>query len=352
MTTEHFKIEIFDRIEAIQSAWKQLDASASALIQSGELRYINYSFYQTYEWNEFLSHTYRYSLGHPQFVVVTCEGETKIILPLLVEKLKKRARFLSGRIAGILNAACPYTDPTAHEAMTALVQFLKDHYKGWKIRLLDMPRHSLLAETLIQQGASFSERASFHVPLSDFASYDDYIASLGKNIYKNIRKAYNHLTTDNKTFQLDVYDKHHLPSNQLLTKVWTLYFRRKLAWKHKRQSFLSEVMCRLRAWRQDTKVRQTKSMKLLQESQLYTLTIDGQLAAFMHVYLHEGHALMPKLAIDASYSRYSPGILLVLETLKQMMPQGVKDFDMCRGDERYKREVGGQMEPLASVPHL
>ena len=73
-------------------------------------------------------------------------------------------------------------------------------------------------------------------------------------------------------------------------------------------------------------------MFLLKESRLFVFTINGELTAFMHVYIHEGHALMSKLAIDMSYSRYSPGIIMLLESLKLLMEQGVADFDMCRGD--------------------
>lgn len=50
---------------------------------------------------------------------------------------------------------------------------------------------------------------------------------------------------------------------------------------------------------------------------------------------------MPRLAIDTSFSRYSPGILLILEATKLWMNEGIVDFDMCRGDERYKKEMGG-----------
>ena len=61
------------------------------------------------------------------------------------------------------------------------------------------------------------------------------------------------------------------------------------------------------------------------------------------------HLLMPRLAIDTSFGRYSPGILLILEAAKRWMAEGVVDFDMCRGDERYKKEMGGINEPLCRI---
>lgn len=69
----------------------------------------------------------------------------------------------------------------------------------------------------------------------------------------------------------------------------------------------------------------------------------------MIVYRHRKHLLMPKLAIDSSFSRYSPGILLILESSKKWIDEGIADFDMCRGDERYKKEMGGLNEPLCRI---
>ena len=39
----------------------------------------------------------------------------------------------------------------------------------------------------------------------------------------------------------------------------------------------------------------------------------------------------------------------ILEAAKRWMTEGVVDFDMCRGDERYKKEMGGINEPLCRI---
>ena len=92
--------------------------------------------------------------------------------------------------------------------------------------------------------------------------------------------------------------------------------------------------------------KQTKSILQLKESELYVLNIDEKIAAFMHTYVHNNHVIMPKLAIDTSLSRYSPGILLIQEAMKLFIERKIIDFDLCRGDERYKIEVGGINVPL------
>lgn len=93
----------------------------------------------------------------------------------------------------------------------------------------------------------------------------------------------------------------------------------------------------------------TASLRQLPCAELYVLEIDHQPASFLIVYRHRDHLLMPRLAIDTSFGRYSPGILLILEAAKRWMTEGVVDFDMCRGDERYKKEMGGINEPLCRI---
>lgn len=343
-------VNTYHSIEQLKSPWQQLDRVAAERIGSGSLSYMDYTFYQTFTWNCFLARSYRYSLRRMEFVTATEGTELLVILPLIIDPVSRSVKVMSGKIAGILNAVCPYRDERARKAMRAVIGYTEATYTGrWHRQFSDMPLHSLFIEDFMERGIACTQRESYHVPLDAFPTYDDYIASLGKNIYKNIRKAYNHLTTDGRQITLTVYDHDHQPSWRMLVKIWTLYYRRKLAWRNRQPSAWRNMVARLRARWQSWAGLHTKSMKQLHESRLYVLTIDGAVAAFMHVYLHEGHALMPKLAIDIGYSRYSPGILLVIETIRLLSAQGAVDFDMCRGDERYKKEVGGIVEMLARV---
>lgn len=193
------------------------------------------------------------------------------------------------------------------------------------------------------------ERTSFHVPLSQFASHEAYVASLPKNIYKNIRKAYNHLTTDGKTMELKVFDHDHQAPAHTLRHLWRFYFRRKMMWRSQKANALTHLTTTLKAIYEVKSGCATASLRQLPSAELYVLEIDHQPASFMIVYRHRDHLLMPRLAIDTSFGRYSPGILLILEAAKRWMTEGVVDFDMCRGDERYKKEMGGINEPLCRI---
>ena len=337
-------------IHTLKEDWRRLDGLAEVFIEKGEIHYMDYTFYQTYTWHSFIYDTYNHFFINTEYISVSYKGEVKLILPLMIDKLNKRLRFLTGRISGICNIVCPYKDSTAKELIHVALSYMKDTFKGgWLYKFRDIPIRSLLIEVLKEEGEKCWDKCSYHVPVEVFESYDAYLSSLGKNIYKNIRKAYNHLTTDGKTMSLQCYTSDNPPNRGLLRNLWSIYYRRMLAWDNHNDTLLRKILCKAKALKQTVTGRQTESMFRLKESELYVLTIDDKIAAFMHTYVHNQHVLMPKLAIDISFSRYSPGILLIQEAMKQYIKRGIKDFDMCRGDERYKIEVGGINEPLTGL---
>ena len=53
--------------------------------------------------------------------------------------------------------------------------------------------------------------------------------------------------------------------------------------------------------------------------------------------------LVPRLAINGNFSRYSPGIILINETVKYIKNEmnNVNVFDLSKGAEQYKFVMGG-----------
>lgn len=300
----------YNNLHDIEDSWRSLDQQAERL----SLGYIHYTYYQTYEWNEFLYHHTLRGLGAlttaMRYDLVRVGGRPFAILPMAVTR-----------------SSC----------------------QGMTLSLADVPCCSALARIMPTLSPDPIERTSFHVPLSQFASHEAYVASLPKNIYKNIRKAYNHLTTDGKTMELKVFDHAHQAPAHTLRHLWRFYFRRKMMWRSQKANALTHLTTTLKAIYEVKSGCATASLRQLPSAELYVLEIDHQPASFMIVYRHRDHLLMPRLAIDTSFGRYSPGILLILEAAKRWMTEGVVDFDMCRGDERYKKEMGGINEPLCRI---
>lgn len=342
------------RITEIRQEWETLDRMAV----ENRIKYAAYSFYQTYIWNRFLYEHIRGKMlkrltTRLVYILMRRDGKPFAILPLSVTRSSGKVRFPSCWVAGILNASIPYSPSGEAEyrrEINALREYLDDNFSGCHLSLADVPQHTLFAGLMKDMdGGDFTERTSYHVPLESFNNVDEYIGSLSKNIYKNIRKAYNHLKTDGRKMELKVYTRDNLPDNGYLYKLWRMYFIRKLAWNEKHTGVINMLVARIKAMLEVGGGCATQSLRKLEESRLYVLEIDSRPAAFMIVYAHQRHLLMPRLAIDIDFGRYSPGIIMLLEAVKLWLDEGFVDFDMCRGDERYKTDVGGVNEPLCRI---
>lgn len=226
--TDNITFRQYSNIHDIEDSWRSLDHQAARL----SLGYIHYTYYQTYEWNEFLYHHTLRGLGvlttTMRYDLVQVGGRPFAILPMAVTRSSKKIRIPSCRVGGVLNMVCPYPYEDHEEVMRAIAAHLRSSCQGMTLSLADVPCCTALARIMPSLMPDPIERTSFHVPLSQFASHDAYVASLPKNIYKNIRKAYNHLTTDGKTMELKVFDHDHQAPGRTLRHLWRFYFRRKM----------------------------------------------------------------------------------------------------------------------------
>lgn len=285
----------YNNLHDIEDSWRSLDQQAERL----SLGYIHYTYYQTYEWNEFLYHHTLRGLGAlttaMRYDLVRVGGRPFAILPMAVTRSSKKARIPSCRVGGVLNMVCPYPYEGHEEVMEAIAAHLQSSCQGMTLSLADVPCCTALARIMPTLSPNPIERTSFHVPLSQFASHEAYVASLPKNIYKNIRKAYNHLTTDGKTMELKVFDHDHQAPGRTLRHLWRFYFRRKMMWRSQKANALTHLTTTLKAIYEVKSGCATASLRQLPSAELYVLEIDHQPASFMIVYRHRDHLLMPRL---------------------------------------------------------
>lgn len=81
---------------------------------------------------------------------------------------------------------------------------------------------------------------------------------------------------------------------------------------------------------------------MLDNGIICALRIDGQIAAFFEGFKDEQSILIPRLAIDTDYDRYSPGLLLCTEAIRSCYKVGgIARFNLLRGTEKYKYDLGG-----------
>lgn len=194
----NISISQHSNIQNIKEQWLMLDKIA----ENQTSAYINYTYYQTYEWNNFLAHHSTDGLGKMttamRYDLVMVDDKPFAIIPFAVTRSSKKARIPSCRVGGVLNMVCPYTYEGNEDIMKAIADHLVESCKGMTLSLADVPCQTPFAKIMKLIDDNTIERTSFHVPLTQFATHEEYVSSLPKNIYKNIRKSYNHLTTDGK----------------------------------------------------------------------------------------------------------------------------------------------------------
>ena len=88
----------------------------------------------------------------------------------------------------------------------------------------------------------------------------------------------------------------------------------------------------------------TESLRHMHSSMSVMLFIDNELAAFMSGLKSPGESdyIIPRLSINGKYSFYSPGMLLVNETVRYLIEKtSNRNLDLSLGTENYKTQMGG-----------
>lgn len=162
--------------------------------------------------------------------------------------------------------------------------------------------------------------------------YDLYIAGLSKHQRQNIRTAYNRLETENYEFQLVQYDKKY----PLPRKIWN-----QCEHIYESRHGYTYTGGKIQLWWD--RITNPYHRILVQESSKLTFVLyhHNKVVAYMAGLCTNQTFYVPRLCINMEYYRYSPGIILVNETIRSLITQGIKTLDLMEGDEPYKLAMGG-----------
>ncbi len=163
--------------------------------------------------------------------------------------------------------------------------------------------------------------------------YEQYNASLPKHQRQNIRTAYNRLQADNISFDIQRYDIFNPISRSMWKQCEEIYERRHDF------SYVNFV----RLWYNRVSNPYHHILTKHSEHEIYVIKSNNIILAYMAGLYNEAQKTyyVPRLCINEKYSRYSPGIVLINETIKHLISQGTKVLDLMLGDERYKTTMGG-----------
>lgn len=166
--------------------------------------------------------------------------------------------------------------------------------------------------------------------------YEDYFHSLTKHQRQNIRTAYNKIEKGNIQISLKKFSG----VNEITTQVWrdcmSIYKQRRLSQGKIPNSILKRLYYRITSPLEQI-------MKRTDNNKLYVLYLNEIPVAFMAGLLNKEKTefLVPMLSCSADYLKFSTGIILINEVIKDLIGENVESIDLGRGDEQYKYFMGG-----------
>lgn len=317
---------------------------------------INYSrdnlcVYQTYEFNKMLYISRRTSINNiisnntKTIFIVGFDGDIPCcIAPLIINMNKQEVYLLGyGTNAGYLDFIY-----NKHIESFRIMELLKKCLKilpGYKFKFTDLNETSELFLILKNINVKINNMECYAIKLED--SYNVYYRGLSKSTRQNIRTIYNRLDTDNMNYCLTIYSKEKAMSLSTLRKLNKIYRKRHSEW-YKRESIKTRnILNELKQMKRDIIFQ---SIGKIPNTIVAVMYINNEPASFFIGYKYDNLIIIPRLAIDTQYSRYTPGGLLLIEYIKEIYKYNLEFIiDLCRGNEHYKSVYGGKVSLTHSI---
>lgn len=320
------EVKKFYRFSPIKSDWKKLyDANPDlSPYQSDWYAEIAFSYYLTYsvKWQ-----------AVPLFLEITEDDAPIMIIPLC-KKLFKNEYTMFGDEAGYGYIDFIYEKDIEEEKLEKCFEILCKELKGNKLSVNCIREESLICQLLMKK---YNPQPVICTYADLHNSYDEYLSSLTKHERHHIKNAYNRLENEKKVVSLKVYYKQPLPPEEL-SKIVELYAARRKSRYGRAGGNFNKLFFRYLSIC-------SVAMKKTDNFVHFILYIDNYPAAFYNGFLprENGAITIPRLAINIEYGRFSPGILLLNESIKKILELGIANkIDFMKGQERYKYEMGGK----------
>ncbi len=291
--------------------------------------------YQDYKLNRIICDNYYYftikELELPVFYLFEEDGLPLCIAPMCKRPLDSISMVSFGKAPTIPIKDFIYGKEMTIDKMTQCVQLLVSRFN--RIRFYDVPPYSLLHQALETLACPIKTHVYTSIFMGD--GFESYFATLDKHMKQNIRTPYNRIHNDAASIEFSIIRGKDIDS-RTLNAIDEVYIHRRRnhskmdSWLHK--LFLK----RLHYF--------SIALKSLDIGLFGVLKINGEVAAFWSGFESRDHSFVscPRLAINDSFSRYSPGILLLCETAKHLKTDyGIETLDLSRGNHDYKMRMGG-----------
>jgi len=279
------------------------------------------------------------------------EGSTTFLVPCVLEIKAKLSTFKLLCNKFTENNPVLFHELTERDANEVL-DYIFSTFKVERILLeninTDSDFYRIFTAALQSRNLKFTEEKTtcVSVPIS---TYDEWRSSLSKSTRQNLRTAYNRLVSDGLEYSFKEY------YGALSWKKLSLILRMNLDREITKNRFnLSPFQYAVRYLKSFSNPRAILLRKR-KEAYVSLIYIEDQPAAFCAGFLSNGRFIIPYLKYTDKYARYTPGGLLIDNTINALTKNKAYDlfsFDLCYGNEQYKYTYGGKEYYLSRLTIL
>lgn len=266
--------------------------------------------------------------------------QTIMLMPLHIETTKKQnIAYMWGKFSQSGHLDFVYDEQIKTEAFLAGMNLINKDIGNVKLVITCVTEQSKLNE-MIQNCFSSSHyvrRKDTCIQIPITTSFKDYLRTLKKHVRQNLRTSFTRLKNDSLTYEVQTCVNQAIPSD-ILSQLFEIYWKR-LSDKRLNIGLKRFLPLSLRMQLNPTII----ALKILPNVFYSIIYIDKTIAGFCAGFTsHNGKIILPFLSINGTFSRFSPGGILITETIKFLIENhDYKYFDLSRGDEKYKYTYGG-----------
>lgn len=308
------KFQIVYSFKKIYLDWKRLynlESDPSPFFNPGTFK-IAYKYFYPY---------YIQKKCRPCFGVIWKNNEIKAIIPLL--KFSYERYQLFGYPNGFNESGILYDSNLNLQEIFNLIE-----RNLGKIEMIKIDERSPISELATEH---LQKRPCVEIRFEQ--SFECYFANLSSSVRQNIRTAYNRMHTDGKIFSLSVFSGNDpkFPLHDIIN----LYCLRHSKKYNVHTSLFKKLFLKYHNFA-------SRIYRFGDNALTFYLKIDDKPAAFLSGVYNHNRIIIPRLSINDDFKRYSPGLMLVCETIKYLLTKSdIRILDLSFGDEKYKYDLGG-----------
>lgn len=174
---------------------------------------------------------------------------------------------------------------------------------------------------------------------------DMHIKGLSSSVRQNLRTAYNRMKRDGIEYELKIWMPQDSMPPQDRKRISNLYLERLLG-KYKSRKAGNLFYKLYKTIYYNYIKHDSRSLRRLSNAFHAALFSQDECMCFMAGFADykETRVVIPRLAINDAYKFYSPGYLLICETMRWLAAHStIREIDLSRGTERYKTDLGGEL---------